>query len=129
MRRLSEKFYLLELVQNCSKVSLNKSIKNSNFMMRILCLHLQSKLKTFLVDNIKTFTTLKNLFFLFFFRILFSLFFVDIFTNNLALAMFDPFVELGMKPQFATAHPVDLILSSPVFLKGKALLNLLTQLN
>ena len=39
--------------------------------------------------------------------------------------MFDPFVELGMKPQFATAHPVDLILSSPVFLKGKALLNLL----
>ena len=37
--------------------------------------------------------------------------------------MFDPLVELGMKPQFASAHPADLILSSPVFLKGKALLN------
>ena len=48
--------------------------------------------------------------------------------------MFDPLVELGMKPQFATAHRVDLIFSSPVFLKRKALLNLssllaLAQLN
>ena len=80
-----------------------------------------------------TFTTLKKLSF-FFFLVIFFPYFVDIFTNNLALAMFDSLVELGMKPQFATAHRVDLIFSSPVFLKRKALLNLssllaLAQLN